>query len=102
MVAQTQAPEQAFESDLNSITQAISLNDFIQQYVRKYFNNCRLFCLFTENSLRHIAMLIIDSEFNCKRYDVWPMHPIEFSDTDIDYDNKPSILVYPDGTYKIQ
>ena len=103
MVAQTQAPEQAFESEISSITQAISLSEFIQQYVRKYFNTCRLYCHVTGNSLRHIALSIFDSEFTYhKLCHVWPMHPIEFSDYDDDSDNGLTIRVYEDGTYQIE
>ena len=98
-----QAQAQAFESEISSITQAISLNDFVNQYVRKYFNNCRLYCLITsKNLLRHIALSIFDSEFNHKFCNVWPMNPIEFSDYNDDSDNGLTIRVYNDGSYKIE
>ena len=101
MSAQAQAQQiPAFESDLDSITQPISLSEFIQQYVRKYFNNCHLYCSITGNLLRYMQMLIIDSEFNCKRCEVWLTHSIEFSDYDDDSDVTSTIRVYPDGTYK--
>ena len=92
----------AFETELNSITQAISLSDFIQQHVRKHFKNCRMCCIFSYNSLRHLAILSFDSDGNnVKHYDVWPMNPIEISDYNSDYNNDYksdlTIYVYEDG-----
>ena len=93
---------EAFERELGSITQPISLSDFINQHVRRYFNNCRLYCFFSNNSLRHIAISSIDSEFNHKLYNVWPMNPIKFSDYDDDSNDGFTIRVYDGGSYRIE
>ena len=93
---------EAFERELDSITQPISLSDFINQHVRRYFNNCRLYCFFSNNSLRHIAISSIDSEFNHKLCNVWPMNPIKFSDYDDDSNDGFTIRVYDDGSYRIE
>ncbi len=93
---------EAFEAELNSITQAISLSDFVKQYVQRYFTNCRLYCFFSNNSLRHIAISSIDSEFNHKLYNVWPMNPIKFSDYDDDSEGGLTIRVYDNVSYRIE
>lgn len=99
MVEMTSA--QAFERELKSITQPITIEEFINQHVRRCFNNCRLYCLFSNNSLRHIAISIIDSEFNHNLCNVWLMNPIEFSDYDVDSNDGITIRVYDDGLYNV-
>ena len=90
----------AFETELNSITQTLSLSDFINQHVRKYFNNCYLYCIFSDNAIEYMHVHYFDSEFSY-HFNIYPDNPIKISDHNSD-DDHITIRVHDDGSYEIE